>query len=371
MLVWMMCACLLQSVSCEMVEGSQGVDGGSFSVQDTEEIHHVTDKTFDNQEVTYSSDSANKDDIVKSETQTFTKKESKSENDQTEMSEEVRILGDQSESVLSEEKGTTQNNPEVFSLTNFIKKWLNPVLQEFQEGLNLGKDKNETELSNSTQITTVKQTNETHMEDIKNITDTSKKMKFNCTGRNVTENTTAVVRIVNSTTLLDFLSFDKNNNSTDCVLIMFYAPWCPFCAKTAAQFNAVGRAFKQLDVLAVDAIHFSNLNARFGTVAVPNIMVFHQSRSAVRFNQTNRSFQQLVEFVTNVTGLEANSSIEVEEEDFIGPLSSIPTVESDYLLWCAWIFILLCTSHLFINSRYGQGAIDKVRTLWQEHQHIE
>ncbi|KAK6171202.1 hypothetical protein SNE40_019441 [Patella caerulea] len=371
MLVWMICACLLHSVSCEIVEGIQGADEGSFSVQDTEELHHVTDKNFDNQEVLYSSDSANRDDIVKSDTQTISKKESNSENDQTENSEEVRILGDQSESVLSEDKGTTQNNPEVFSLTNFIKKWLNPVLQEFQEGLNLGKDKNETELSNSTQITTVKQTNETHMEDIKNMTDTAKKMKFNCTGRNVTENTTAIVRIVNSTTLLDFLSFDKNNNSTDCVLIMFYAPWCPFCAKTAAQFNAVGRAFKQLDVLAVDAIHFSNLNARFGTVAVPNIMVFHQSRSAVRFNQTNRSFQQLVEFVTNVTGLEANSSIEVEEEDFIGPISSIPTVESDYLLWCAWIFILLCTSHLFINSQYGQGAIDKVRTLWQEHQHIE
>ncbi|ESO84016.1 hypothetical protein LOTGIDRAFT_96321, partial [Lottia gigantea] len=178
------------------------------------------------------------------------------------------------------------------------------------------------------------------------------------------------VRLVNSSVLLDFLTFDKNSNndSTDCILIMFYAPWCKFCARTAAQFNALGRAFIQLDILAVDAVHFSNLNARFGTVAVPNIMVFHSSRSAIRFNQTERSFDKLVEFVMNVTGLEPNKSVEVEDIDYIGPVSSIPTIEPDYLLWCAWIFVILCSSNMFIKSQYGQNAIERVKTLWQEHQ---
>lgn len=45
-----------------------------------------------------------------------------------------------------------------------------------------------------------------------------------------------------------------------------------------------------------------SLNARFGTVAVPNIMLFHQSRSAIRFNHTERNFENLVQFIQNTTG---------------------------------------------------------------------
>ena len=73
----------------------------------------------------------------------------------------------------------------------------------------------------------------------------------------MTENTTAVVHVVNSTVLLELLSFDKNHSTCDCVLVMFYAPWCHFCAATASHYNAVARAFPQLEVLAVDTVHFS------------------------------------------------------------------------------------------------------------------
>ena len=61
--------------------------------------------------------------------------------------------------------------------------------------------------------------------------------------------------------------------------------------------------------LTLDLFSPHSLNARFGTVAVPNIMLFHQSRSAVRFNHTERHFQTLVQFITNTTG---NLSNEVE-----------------------------------------------------------
>jgi len=56
---------------------------------------------------------------------------------------------------------------------------------------------------------------------------------------------------------LEQLSFDKNHTVSDCVLVMFYAPWCHFCAATAPHYNAVARAFPQLEVLAVDTVHFS------------------------------------------------------------------------------------------------------------------
>ena len=45
-----------------------------------------------------------------------------------------------------------------------------------------------------------------------------------------------------------------------------------------------------------------SLLARFGTVSVPNILVFHQSRAAVKFNQTERTFENFVSFVKNTTG---------------------------------------------------------------------
>ena len=47
---------------------------------------------------------------------------------------------------------------------------------------------------------------------------------------------------------------------------------------------------------------FSSLLARFGIVSVPNILVFHQSRAAVKFNQTERTLENFVTFVKNTTG---------------------------------------------------------------------
>lgn len=94
-------------------------------------------------------------------------------------------------------------------------------------------------------------------EKIKNITEPLKNTKFQCTGRNVSENYTNVVQIVNNTGLLYSLNFEKNESGADCVLVLFYAPWCPFCAEAGPSFNALARAFPQLDILAVDAAHFS------------------------------------------------------------------------------------------------------------------
>lgn len=38
-----------------------------------------------------------------------------------------------------------------------------------------------------------------------------------------------------------------------CTVIVFYLDWCPFSAKAAAHFNALGRLFPQLNILAIEA----------------------------------------------------------------------------------------------------------------------
>jgi len=77
--------------------------------------------------------------------------------------------------------------------------------------------------------------------------------RFKCVPRNVTQQR---VRIVTSAELVQMLG-PKNESRGYCAVVMFYAPWCVFCARVAPHYNALARAFPQLDVLAIDAMHFS------------------------------------------------------------------------------------------------------------------
>ncbi len=95
---------------------------------------------------------------------------------------------------------------------------------------------------------------------IANLTDKVTK-KIMCVGKNLTANDTlpledVKVQEVNSTELLQRLA-QKNDTSGNCAIVLFYAPWCMFCARTAPHYNALARAFPQMDVMAIDAIHFS------------------------------------------------------------------------------------------------------------------
>ena len=63
-----------------------------------------------------------------------------------------------------------------------------------------------------------------------------------------------MVKLVNNTALMSLLT---QNNTNTCAVVLFFAPWCQFCADVAPHFNALARVFPQLHVLAIDAIHFS------------------------------------------------------------------------------------------------------------------
>jgi len=70
--------------------------------------------------------------------------------------------------------------------------------------------------------------------------------------------TTPVVHIVNSSELLTQLGTRANSSLVGrCTVVLFYAPWCLFCARLAPHYNALARAFPMLDVVAIDAFHFS------------------------------------------------------------------------------------------------------------------
>lgn len=158
------------------------------------------------------------------------------------------------------------------TLLQWVKFILEPLLEEFKDGIYPNSSDRQTvvpvNFTNATQndtsetqnmnTTVVDMVNATEVES-SNITSSSKKAKFQCVGRNVSDNVNATVKLITTAKLLQMLNFEKNSteNVTDCLLVMFYAPWCHFCAQTAPHYNALARAFPQLDFFAVDTAQFS------------------------------------------------------------------------------------------------------------------
>lgn len=132
-----------------------------------------------------------------------------------------------------------------------------------------------------------------------NSTETAKTYKVSCDKRSITGLDTFTVQVLNSSQdLMDFL----NSNSSECSLVLFYTSWCQFSAHLAPHFNALPRVFPIMHFLALDASQHSSLSTRFGTVAVPNILLFQGTKPMARFNHTERTLETLIAFITNQTG---------------------------------------------------------------------
>ena len=109
-------------------------------------------------------------------------------------------------------------------------------------------------LKDSESITKSTEVDEIQNKNQDNFTNSSDKSKttIDCNLKNL-ENYTDLyenkVLLVNGTTLTRMLAESKVN---DCFIVMFYVPWCPFSAHLASYYNALPRAFNQLDILAFD-----------------------------------------------------------------------------------------------------------------------
>ncbi|NXX96291.1 TXD15 protein, partial [Centropus bengalensis] len=162
--------------------------------------------------------------------------------------------------------------------------------------------------------------------------------------------------------LMEFL----NPNSSDCTLVLFYTPWCRFSARLAPHFNSLPRAFPALRFLALDASQHSSLSTRFGTVAVPNILLFQGAKPMARFNHTERTLETLKDFIFNQTGIEAKGDVTVTEADWEGPLPSVLTKGIDWLLLFSLLFLASFVMYATIRTESIRWLIPG-----QEHEHQE
>ncbi|XP_051028446.1 thioredoxin domain-containing protein 15 [Acomys russatus] len=196
-----------------------------------------------------------------------------------------------------------------------------------------------------------------------NSTDSLKSPKVNCEERNVTGLENFTLKILNmSQDLMDFL----NPNGSDCTLVLFYTPWCRFSASLAPHFNSLPRAFPTLGFLALDASQHSSLSTRFGTVAVPNILLFQGAKPMARFNHTDRTLETLKVFIFNQTGIEAKKNVVVTQADHMGPLPSTLIKTVDWLLVFSLFFLISFIMYATIRTESIRWLIPG-----QEQEHAE
>lgn len=189
--------------------------------------------------------------------------------------------------------------------------------------------------------------------------------KWFCKGLNDSQSNTSIynrVVIVDSDELLRKINSSNDNESDSCAIVLFYTNYCPFSAKLAPLYNALGRVYGNLPVLAIDAHKQHSLNTRFGIVAVPTILLFHSGKPVLKFNYSV-TLDDLRDFVKNNTGVEGNYSIQVSEVDYLGPLQSKPVEERDYYLLFSVLFLLTFGVIMFSKSSYRHLAWEKIQAV--------
>lgn len=90
----------------------------------------------------------------------------------------------------------------------------------------------------------------------------------------------------------------------NCLAVLFYSPSCPFSCMAAPHFNALPRFFPDLKMVAVDAMKHRSINAQFGIVGTPTLMLFHNGRPAAKFNETSEyGLEIFSNFIAKHTGM--------------------------------------------------------------------
>ena len=158
-----------------------------------------------------------------------------------------------------------------------------------------------------------------------------------------------------------------------CALVLFYAPWCPFSAKAGPHYNALARLYPDLVLIAVDASRHHSFTTQFGVLALPTILLFHNAKNFVKFNQSDFEVDNFTTFVTTFTGIEPFGDIIVKEADWMGPMPTEMVPETDIYLHISWIFILICALGYFGKSPFCQNLMESFRNNWREaeiqHEH--
>ncbi|KAK4311124.1 hypothetical protein Pmani_017357 [Petrolisthes manimaculis] len=196
----------------------------------------------------------------------------------------------------------------------------------------------------------------------------SSNKKAVCLEVNVTE-AILDVEIINATTLMRLLQVDPNvtgrTTACPCHLIYFFSPYCPFSVVGSPYVNALARSLPNIPVYGMDSIEHHSVNARYGVMGTPTLLLFHNGNGVGRYNASEYSVSQLMSFVRHYTDQEI-TNINVTSQDFRAKLPSQVGEARPYALWAAWVFLLSCASWLFLTSELCARVTEAVLNNWRE-----
>lgn len=189
------------------------------------------------------------------------------------------------------------------------------------------------------------------------------------------------VQITNDTELIKLLQPDQKivdrDASATCVVVLFYSKFCPFSSMAAPHFNALQRAFPYVKLVAINAMMYHLFNTQNGIVGVPSLLLFHNGRSVAKFNASEYTLEQFSQFITKHTDILPVEKSTVTSVDFSGPVTSVPSKESDMFLIFSWLFISICSGYYFTKSRWWKWIIETIQSNWREseahaqHEHVD
>ena len=180
-------------------------------------------------------------------------------------------------------------------------------------------------------------------------TNTTEKVKhrWNCKPFNISSNSSTHI-MSNDTKISEF--FSQMNKSNGCALLLFYSPYCQFCADMASLYNAVGRLYDNIAVVAIDAQEVMSLAARYGVVGLPTVFFFYSGKAVARFNRT-RTPSNFEKFVRQLSGIEPKHRIEILDVDKEGPLSSVVKESKDFYMIFSVSFLSVFLYGKFLGKR--------------------
>lgn len=177
------------------------------------------------------------------------------------------------------------------------------------------------------------------------------------------------VEVINATALLKLLQVDPNvtsrSSSGPCYLIYFFSPYCPFSIMGSPYVNALARSVPNIPVYGLDSIEHHSVNARYGVMGTPTLLLFHNGNGVGRYNASEYSVAQLMSFIKHYTDQEL-TDINVTSSDFRAKLPSQLAEARPYALWAAWIFLLSFASWLFLTSELCARLTEAILNNWRE-----
>ena len=112
---------------------------------------------------------------------------------------------------------------------------------------------NQSNEQNESEMELVKAENDTIEEDKGNVTKDTLEPLWSCGKFNLSKQ--SVVILDDNNSLSSWL--EEINRTTSCAVVLFYAKWCYFSAMLAPAYNAAGRAFEGIPLLALDAYTYN------------------------------------------------------------------------------------------------------------------